>query len=169
MIRQLSIISLSAVFKDIAPGYRIRKLTEKELSDKVSQMVGQTRDWEQGLVSVYQSYLQLLEKEVQGTWVSEHCLPRLKLDQRQNRTRGSLSTVHVHTPQAFNSFQLSNEHHEHPCGPAQPTFMGQGDILLLLLKIPKTYVRSVTNASKLWSRSSEMTGQALRPSKLYAF
>jgi nucleolar complex protein 3 len=66
MIRQLAIISLTAVFKDIAPGYRIRKLTEKELSEKVSQMVGQTRDWEQGLVSIYQSYLQLLEKDVRG-------------------------------------------------------------------------------------------------------
>jgi nucleolar complex protein 3 len=67
MIRQLAIISLTAVLKDITPGYRIRKLTEKELSEKVSQMVGQTRDWEQGLVSVYQSYLQLLEKDVRGT------------------------------------------------------------------------------------------------------
>lgn len=66
IIRQLSIVSLMAVFKDIAPGYRIRKLTEKELSEKVSQAVGQTRDWEQGLVSVYQSYLQLLEKEIKG-------------------------------------------------------------------------------------------------------
>jgi nucleolar complex protein 3 len=69
-IRQLSIISLAAVFKDIAPGYRIRKLTEKEQSEKVSQAVGQTRDWEQGLVSVYQSYLQLLEKEIRGTFLT---------------------------------------------------------------------------------------------------
>jgi nucleolar complex protein 3 len=66
MVRQLSVISLAAVFKDIAPGYRIRKLTEKEMSEKVSQMVGQTRDWEQGLVSVYQSYLQLLEGDIRG-------------------------------------------------------------------------------------------------------
>ncbi|KIM29127.1 hypothetical protein M408DRAFT_16105 [Serendipita vermifera MAFF 305830] len=66
LIRQLAIVSLTAVFKDIAPGYRIRKLTEKEKAEKVSQMVGQTRDWEQGLVSVYQSYLQLLEKEIRG-------------------------------------------------------------------------------------------------------
>ncbi|CAG7846656.1 SubName: Full=Related to NOC3 protein, required for maturation and intranuclear transport of pre-ribosomes {ECO:0000313/EMBL:CCA77808.1} [Serendipita indica DSM 11827] len=65
-IRKLAIISLMAVFKDIAPGYRIRKLTDKERGEKVSQMVGQTRDWEQGLVSCYQSYLQLADKEVRA-------------------------------------------------------------------------------------------------------
>lgn len=54
------------MFKDIVPGYRIRKLTEKELAEKVSQMVGQTRDWEQGLVGIYQSYLQLLDGEIRG-------------------------------------------------------------------------------------------------------
>ncbi len=52
------------MFKDIIPGYRIRKLTEKEVAETVSQMVGRTRDWEQGLVSIYQSYLQLLDGEI---------------------------------------------------------------------------------------------------------
>lgn len=66
IIQRLAILSLVAVFKDMAPGYRIRKLTDKEKSEKVSQMVGQTREWEQGLVSAYQSYLQLLEKEIKG-------------------------------------------------------------------------------------------------------
>ena len=65
-IRKLAILSLMAIFKDIAPGYRIRKLTDKERTEKVSQMVGQTREWEQGLVSCYQSYLQLVDKEVRG-------------------------------------------------------------------------------------------------------
>ncbi|KAG9037032.1 hypothetical protein FS842_003385 [Serendipita sp. 407] len=74
-IRQLAIISSAAVFKDIAPGYRIRKLSEKELAEKVSQMVGQTRDWEQGLVATYQSYLQLLDKEITGkTQLKDTCL-----------------------------------------------------------------------------------------------
>ena len=66
IVRQLAIYSLLAVFKDIVPGYRIRKLTEKELGEKVSQMVGQTREWEQGLVGVYQSYLQLLDGEIKS-------------------------------------------------------------------------------------------------------
>jgi len=53
-----------AVFKDIIPGYRIRSLTDKEQAEKVSQAVARTREWEQGLVSVYQSYLRSLEQEL---------------------------------------------------------------------------------------------------------
>lgn len=66
IIRQLALLSQLAVFKDIIPGYRIRSLTEAEKSEKVSQMVAQTRDWEQGLVSIYQAYLRLLEAEFKG-------------------------------------------------------------------------------------------------------
>jgi nucleolar complex protein 3 len=69
LIRQLTILSQLAVFKDIIPGYRIRPLTEIEKAEKVSQMVAQTRDWEQGLVSVYQAYLQLLEAEFKGVYL----------------------------------------------------------------------------------------------------
>lgn len=61
-------LSQLAVFKDIIPGYRIRALTDKEKAEKVSQMVQRTRDWEQGLVSVYQNYLRMLEAEIKGTW-----------------------------------------------------------------------------------------------------
>ena len=61
-------LSQLAVFKDIIPGYRIRALTDKEKAEKVSQMVQRTRDWEQGLVSVYQNYLRMLEGEIKGTW-----------------------------------------------------------------------------------------------------
>jgi nucleolar complex protein 3 len=64
IVRQLAVFSLLAMFKDVVPGYRIRKFTEKELAEKVSQMVGRTREWEQGLVGVYQSYLQLLDEEI---------------------------------------------------------------------------------------------------------
>ncbi|EED79542.1 hypothetical nucleolar complex-associated protein 3, partial [Postia placenta Mad-698-R] len=66
LIRQLCMLSQLAVFKDIIPGYRIRALTEKEKTEKVSQMVQRTREWEQGLVSVYQSYLRVLEAEVKA-------------------------------------------------------------------------------------------------------
>lgn len=66
VIRKLSILSQLAVFKDIIPGYRIRALTDKEKSEKVSQMVARTRDWEQGLVFIYQSYLRSLETELKG-------------------------------------------------------------------------------------------------------
>ncbi|KAF8077981.1 nucleolar complex-associated protein-domain-containing protein [Lyophyllum atratum] len=66
MIRKLAILSQLAVFKDIIPGYRIRALTEIEKAEKVSQMVARTRDWEQGLVLVYQNYLRSLESELKA-------------------------------------------------------------------------------------------------------
>ncbi|KAJ8594323.1 nucleolar complex-associated protein 3 [Rhizopogon salebrosus TDB-379] len=66
IIRKLAILSQLAVFKDIIPGYRIRALTEKEKTEKVSQMVARTREWEQGLVAVYQNYLRSLEAELKA-------------------------------------------------------------------------------------------------------
>lgn len=66
LIRKLAILSQLSVFKDIIPGYRIRALTEKEKIEKVSQMVARTREWEQGLVIVYQNYLRSLEAELKG-------------------------------------------------------------------------------------------------------
>ncbi|KAG6854309.1 hypothetical protein C0991_008204 [Blastosporella zonata] len=65
-IRKLAILSQLAVFKDIIPGYRIRALSDKEKVEKVSQMVARTRDWEQGLVTVYQTYLVSLEAELKA-------------------------------------------------------------------------------------------------------
>nr|GAT58714.1 predicted protein [Mycena chlorophos] len=66
VVRKLAILSQLAVFKDIIPGYRVRELTEKEKAEKVSQMVARTRDWEQGLVNVYQAYLRALETELKA-------------------------------------------------------------------------------------------------------
>jgi nucleolar complex protein 3 len=66
MVRKLAFLSQLAVFKDIIPGYRIRPLTDKEKEEKVSQMVQRVRDYEQGLVTVYQSYLQVLEQDIKG-------------------------------------------------------------------------------------------------------
>ena len=72
VIRKLAFLSQLAVFKDILPGYRIRELTEKEKAEKVSQLVAGTREWEQGLVSVYPAYLRLLDKELKGAQKSPH-------------------------------------------------------------------------------------------------
>nr|VWO98758.1 Tubulin beta chain (Beta-tubulin) [Ganoderma boninense] len=66
VIRKLAFLSQLAVFKDVIPGYRIRALTDKEKAEKVSQMVQRTRDWEQGLVGVYQAYLRNLEGELKA-------------------------------------------------------------------------------------------------------
>ncbi|KAI0374803.1 nucleolar complex-associated protein 3 [Pilatotrama ljubarskyi] len=84
VIRKLTMLSQLAVFKDIIPGYRIRPLTDKEKAEKVSQMVQRTRDWEQGLVSVYQSYLRGLEAELKAkTELAEtalHCMCTLLVE-----------------------------------------------------------------------------------------
>ena len=66
MIRKLAFLSQLAVFKDIIPGYRIQPLTDLEKNEKVSQMVQRSRDYEQGLVAVYQAYLQILEAELKS-------------------------------------------------------------------------------------------------------
>jgi len=66
VIRKLAILSQLAVFKDIIPGYYIRALSDKEKAEKVSQSVGRTREWEQGLVVVYHTYLRSLESELKG-------------------------------------------------------------------------------------------------------
>jgi nucleolar complex protein 3 len=56
-----------AVFKDIIPGYRIRRLTEKELQEqKVSKEVRKLRNYEETLLSNYQAYLQSLEDLAQA-------------------------------------------------------------------------------------------------------
>ncbi|KAI0695905.1 nucleolar complex-associated protein-domain-containing protein [Cytidiella melzeri] len=73
VIRKLTFLSQLAVFKDIIPGYRIRALTDKEKAEKVSQMVQRTRDWEQGLVGVYQAYLRTLEAEIKGKTELAEC------------------------------------------------------------------------------------------------
>lgn len=72
MIRKLAILSQLSVFKDVLPGYRIRALTDKEKAEKVSQMVARTREWEQGLVGVYQSYLRSLDAELKGIVFPPH-------------------------------------------------------------------------------------------------
>ncbi|KAF8590512.1 nucleolar complex-associated protein 3 [Ramaria rubella] len=65
-IRRLAMMSQLAILKDVIPGYRIRVLTGAEKAEKVSQMVAKTREWEQGLVSIYQTYLRALESELKG-------------------------------------------------------------------------------------------------------
>ncbi|EJD53042.1 nucleolar complex-associated protein 3 [Auricularia subglabra TFB-10046 SS5] len=66
IIRKLALLSQMTVFKDIVPGYRIRALTDKEKAEKVSQIVQRTRDFEQGLVIIYQSYLRSLDTELKA-------------------------------------------------------------------------------------------------------
>jgi nucleolar complex protein 3 len=66
VIRKFALLSQLAVFKDIIPGYRIRNLTDKEQAEKVTQEVQRTRDWEQGLLGIYQRFLANADAEVKG-------------------------------------------------------------------------------------------------------
>jgi nucleolar complex protein 3 len=61
-VRKLTIMTQSAIFKDLIPGYRIRPLTEELMTDKVSKDVRKLRNFEQKLVAGYQAYVQLLGK-----------------------------------------------------------------------------------------------------------
>ncbi|KAI9009804.1 nucleolar complex-associated protein-domain-containing protein, partial [Gaertneriomyces semiglobifer] len=64
-IKKFAFMTQLAVYKDIIPGYRIRQLTEAEKGVKVSKDVKKLRQYEEGLLSNYQAYLQVLESTVQ--------------------------------------------------------------------------------------------------------
>ena len=108
IIRKLTFLSLLAVYKDIIPGYRIRALTDMEKAEKVSQMVQRTRDWEQGLVHVYQVYLRTLETELKGK--VQLALSQAVIDYNriisQKRSSRSCVTMHVHSSRRGDAFQL---------------------------------------------------------------
>ncbi|XP_059803555.1 nucleolar complex protein 3 homolog [Hypanus sabinus] len=63
-VRKLVMVSLLEVFKDIAPSYRIRSLTEVEKTAKVKKETQQLREFEEGLVCQYKFYLENLEQTV---------------------------------------------------------------------------------------------------------
>ena len=77
-----------AVFKDIIPGYRIRKQTEKEEKVKLSKDVKRVKEYEETLLSNYQNYLQTLEDVVKGMfsfeqkYLSACSKPKIQTQQR---------------------------------------------------------------------------------------
>ncbi|KAI3379106.1 hypothetical protein SNEBB_007998 [Seison nebaliae] len=64
IIRQYACISLVEIFKDILPSYRIRQYTEKELDQRMKKMTKEFREYEEHLLSSYQQYLEILEKNL---------------------------------------------------------------------------------------------------------
>lgn len=116
------------MFKDIIPGYRIRALTDLEKAEKVSQMVQRTRDWEQGLVGVYQSYLRSLEAELKGNVhikvkkILADCIRVIS----QKRASRSCFAVHVRSPSRSDSLQLSRQSYERCSGEPEQEVVGQG-------------------------------------------
>jgi len=63
-VRKWATASMSAIFIDIIPGYKIRKRTEKEKTVKLSKEVKQLTDYEDALLNHYQLYLQSIEKMI---------------------------------------------------------------------------------------------------------
>ncbi|XP_041476468.1 nucleolar complex protein 3 homolog isoform X2 [Lytechinus variegatus] len=64
--RKLAMVSLGEVFKDIAPGYRIREWGDKAKSSQpqLSKDVQVKREFEEGLVTNYRLYLEYIEKTI---------------------------------------------------------------------------------------------------------
>ncbi|KAG8552313.1 hypothetical protein GDO81_004472 [Engystomops pustulosus] len=63
-IRKLVLISLLEIFKDIAPSYKIRPLTEEEKTARVKRETQKLREFEEGLISQYKFYLESLEQTI---------------------------------------------------------------------------------------------------------
>ncbi|KAG9485036.1 nucleolar complex protein 3 homolog [Eleutherodactylus coqui] len=63
-VRKLVLISLLEIFKDIAPSYKIRPLTEEEKAARVKKETQKLREFEEGLISQYKFYLENLEKTI---------------------------------------------------------------------------------------------------------
>ena len=58
-VSRLALLSLMAIFRDILPGYKIRKLTDAELAGTVTKGVQKMRDFEATLLKAFQAYLKL--------------------------------------------------------------------------------------------------------------
>ncbi|ANZ77118.1 BA75_03861T0 [Komagataella pastoris] len=61
-VSKLALLALTPIFKNMAPSYRIRPLTDLEKKEKVSKDVGKLRHFEQSLVIHFKTYLDLLDK-----------------------------------------------------------------------------------------------------------
>lgn len=58
--RQVIIISLLRIYKDVIPGYRIRPLNDEQMKEKATKETRQLRDFEQLLLALYRSYVDLV-------------------------------------------------------------------------------------------------------------
>ncbi|KAJ8025806.1 Nucleolar complex protein 3-like [Holothuria leucospilota] len=63
-VRKLGMVSLTEVFKDIIPGYRVRDWTEETETVQLSKEVKKKREFEENLLSNYKQFLEFLERTV---------------------------------------------------------------------------------------------------------
>ncbi|GES66534.1 nuclear export protein Noc3 [Aspergillus terreus] len=59
-IQKLALAAQAAVYKDVIPGYRIRPLSDEDMSAKLSKEVRKLRTYEQTLLSGYKHYVEKL-------------------------------------------------------------------------------------------------------------
>jgi hypothetical protein len=69
-VSKLALLSLMAIFRDILPGYKIRKLSDEELQVQVTKAVKKVRDFEMTLLKAFQAYLKLLRTSANATAAS---------------------------------------------------------------------------------------------------
>ena len=60
-LRQRSMLSCAVVLTDILPSYKIAKLSDAQMKEKVKKDLKQLRQYEQGLLELYQKYLMRVE------------------------------------------------------------------------------------------------------------
>lgn len=78
-IKKLALASQAAIFKDVIPGYRIRPLSEGEMTTKLSKEVRKLQNYEQSLLSHYKHYVQKLTELTKSSKASqEEVDPSLK-------------------------------------------------------------------------------------------
>lgn len=58
--RQVIILSLLRIYKDIIPGYRIRPLSDEQMKEKATKETRQLREFEQLLLTLYKAYVDLV-------------------------------------------------------------------------------------------------------------
>lgn len=59
-VKKLALATSVTIFKDLIPGYRIRPMSEEAMGEKVSKEVKKLRQFEQKLVSGYETYVKQL-------------------------------------------------------------------------------------------------------------
>ncbi len=67
LIKKLILVSLTEIFKDIVPGYKIRVWSEKENEQQVSKDIASLKEYEHQLVKQYKLFIEYLESCIKIT------------------------------------------------------------------------------------------------------
>ena len=108
-------LSMVLVFRDVCPGYRIRPPTEKELAMKVTKETQKLRDFEAGLLKMYQSFVRTVVRCGGGK--------KSRSQRGKGGPEAGVALMSVRASRGVAAFQLSNRR---PLGArASPRVPGQ--------------------------------------------